>query len=339
MKTESGVISRPCFDPPSKEFVLAKPVQRESYDEKIIYELEKQGRLIITRKRNGYKLFAIKAKGKWKIYTDGFNEIFCVDHIKQELEKLKLPNKTWLAGEGIVDIKDSDDFSRVAGILKSGKERALRIQKEIGFVKLMVFGVIFWENKCRISDPYSEQLELIKKMLGKKQLKHLLPVTVLDLTFDEAKKKVAEEKKINSKSWEGLVLYDRNFVSSYRLDGKNPKRPTGCYKWKPIYEDDFIVRELAMNEKDKIVKEVLLCQIDPVTRQEFSCGKFGLFSAEKRNWLATAGLPLVIQLEFEDRSESGKLINARIGEIGFRNDKKPENCIAPKNFEIIKNPR
>ena len=319
------------LDPLTEDLVLSKPLQQGSFLEEVIYRLEREKRLIITRKRNGWKLFAVRTKGKWKIYTDGMNEVLCLDHVKSDLEKLGFGNKTMLVGEGIVDLDGNDSFQKVQGILQSGKEKAVKKQTEIGFMKFMVFAVILLDGE-RLADPYGKHLEFINKVLGGNKFNYLLAVPVIDMTFDEAKKMVIEKKKSNKHGWEGLVLYSKDFVYSYRLDGKNPERPGGCYKWKPLYEDDFIVRTVLTDSKKKLVREVFLTQIDPETGREFPCGKFGSFSKPTRAWLHTAKLPLVIQLIFEARYGTGKLCNKRMGEAGFRTDKKPEDCIAPKSF-------
>jgi len=311
--------------------VLSKPIQQESFDEKVIYDLERENKLIITRKRNGWKLFFVKNDGNWKIYTDGMNEVHCLDHIKSELMKLNLGNKTKLVGEGIMDADGNDDFRKVGRILQAGKEKALKTQQNIGFIKAMIFGAIFLEGKP-VTDHYKKQLEFINRILGEKKLQYVIPVPILNMTFDEAKKMVEKHKAANEHGWEGLVLYSKDFVYSYRLDGKSPKRPEGCYKWKPIYEDDFIVSGYLADERTKLVKEVFLSQIDPKTGKEFRCGKFGTFPKSIRSWLYKTSPPLVIQLIFEARYETGKLCNKRMGEAGFRTDKKPQDCIAPKSF-------
>ena len=124
MKTEKGETEKFTFDPPSKGYVVSKPIQQESYDEKVIRQLEKEKNLIITRKRNGWKLFAIKANGFWKIYTDGLNEVHCLDHVKRDLEKLEVGNNSKFDCEGILNINDNDDFRKGGAILHAGKEKA-----------------------------------------------------------------------------------------------------------------------------------------------------------------------------------------------------------------------
>lgn len=314
------------FYPLSSGFVLAKPLQQESYDESIIYELERNNRLIITRKRDGWKIYVVKSKNRIALYTDGINEIDDrLLHIKKELERLNFPDETLFVGEGIVEVNKHDIFIKVQSVLNSGLNHSQAVQKEIGFLKLMLFDVIFLGGKCLLNEPYEQRLLLIEKLWREKGFKHVIPIETLKISYDDAK------KLVEKKGWEGLVLYDKLFVSSFRLDGKSPTRPTGCYKWKPLYEDDFIVRKFILSSNDPSrLKEVILLQIDPENGKEFYCGKLGAFNKEMREKLFRATYPLVVQVRFETRFESGAVRNARF--MRLRKDKSLKNCIAPKHF-------
>ena len=330
-KSDIGkLVKRFTFDPLPKGFVLAKPVKQEAYDEAEIYELEKSGGLIITRKRNGWKLFAVKDKDQWKLYTDGLREVTFLDHIKKELDRSRpASNGTVLVGEAVVpDAKNGDALNRVQSVFGSSPDRALEKQKELGQVKYRLFDIMFL-NKAPVFNcyAYSWRLMMLDRMFGSNQSETVAAVEKLNVRFDEAKEQATRE------GWEGLVLYDKLFISSFRLDGKDPQRIRGCYKWKPIKEDDFIVR-WWVGDDDKhprYVKEVLLSQIDPVTKTEFDCGKFGLFTKEMREKLMDSKLyPFVLELRFDERFESGKLQAARF--VRTRDDKKVDDCISPVSY-------
>lgn len=199
------------LDPLAKNFVLGKPIKQGDYDEKIIYELEKRGHLIITIKVTGKKLFVVKTNGKFKIYTDSTNDVTDkFPHCAKELEMLAIPNHSLLACEGILD--------------KKGEERA----------KLMFFDVVVWGcvdlSRMGLDTPYSTvRLWRIQNVLrsGAFIPQYLLAVQVLRMSYDRAKKEAVR------RGWEGLVLYHAAFKSSFRLDGRNPERTEGCYTWKP----------------------------------------------------------------------------------------------------------
>lgn len=70
------------------DFVVYKPLKPEAYDEKDIYTLEAAQRLIITRKRDGWKVFVFKSKDRVRFYTDGINEVTDrFDHLREALER------------------------------------------------------------------------------------------------------------------------------------------------------------------------------------------------------------------------------------------------------------
>lgn len=330
MESTESLVRDFTYNPLPKGLVLAKPLQREAYKEEVIYQLEKDGKLIKTRKRDGWKLFFVKFGGVWKIYTDGMNEVDGrLDHIKKELNSLRLPDKTVLVGEGIVDLDGNDSRPKVISIFQSNLARSLELQNHLGRIKAMFFEVMFYDGRYLLSDRYASRLAILKRSLGRKKLNYLMLETVLDMSYDDAKKLV---RKLG---WEGLVLYDSEFTSSFKLGGQSPSRPKGCYKWKPIFEDDFVVRGWLPHRKDpNKFKEVMLLQINPVSKQEFDCGKLGSFNKTVRERLLTTRYPIVMQVQFEGRYESGKLINPVFVEI--RTDKKPEDCIAPKSFSVLR---
>ncbi|HEY4486936.1 MAG TPA: hypothetical protein VJB70_04360 [Candidatus Paceibacterota bacterium] len=317
-----------CFEPLPKSFVLYKPAQRESYDIARIYELEKHDELIITRKRDGWKLFVVKAGDKWKVYTDGMREVTSyVPDVVQELRGLPVANGTVYVCEGIVDEDDSDNFSLVGSILNSRTaERAIARQLEIGFIQCMPFEIAFKNGGCSLELPYHERLSMIQETFQSSFL-FLSPVPVLDMSFDDAQKLVSE------KGWEGLVLYAKDFVGSYRIDGKAPRRPNGCYKWKPIFEDDFFAREwIPYPEYPDRLKEVKLLQVDQKTGKEVDCGVLGTLSVSMREELRKKftrkkSTPVVLQVAFEARNPSGKLRNKRF--VRIRKDKKWDECFCP----------
>lgn len=316
-------------------FVLSKPIEQKDYDEKVIEELEKNKSLIITRKRDGWKLFAeVDVSGEINFYTAGLKPVDDrLDHIKSELVSLGFPPKTLLVGEAIFDENGRDDIARVQAFFKSSPEKALQSEDRYK-IKLMLFGVIFYDGLDLIDKrmPYRRIFDIFDIIEGHPlnggRYRYVTVVERLEVSLKEAKKLVCKKK------WEGLVLYDAGFINKYRLDGKAPQRPKGCYKWKPILEDDFFVKaedRVWSSDDPKRLKKVVLKQIDPRTGKEFSCGKLATFNKDMRDFLSQKrNYPLVMQVEFEMRFKSGKIRNARF--VRLREDKKPQECIGPKNL-------
>jgi len=310
-----------------KGFVLSKPVKQDHFSEDDIYKLENAGKLIITRKRDGWKLFISTDKnGFVRIYTDGMHEVDDrLLHLKKEAALLNMPPYSLLVGEALIDTNDSDDITKVISVFMSKQDRALALQEQYGKIKFMIFNILFWDGKL-FKNPYHFSVSTLAPLLENKHLKHIMCVPIVNTSFDAAKQLVEEN------GWEGLVLYDKDFVISFRDDGKSPKRQEGCYKWKPVLEDDFIVRGWIIHSKTGKFKDVMLLQIDPETGNEFNCGKLGSFTTYMKIYLTSeARFPLVMQIEFDIRFEkSGKLRNARF--VRIRADKKIEDCIAPQCY-------
>jgi ATP-dependent DNA ligase len=334
-----------CFDPLPEGFMLPKPVN--SVKDEVILKLEAQGRLAITRKRNGYRIWAVKDRAV-KLFTRGANAVTaCFPHITAKLEMM-MPPQSFLDGEmHIIKKNGEDDFPAVGLIFKNSHnpQEAIRLQEEKGYAHFMIFDVVFWEGEKYIVRPWQERYDRIqlacmeleiaillqKARQGLRPTRHpiptpryLFPVEILGTPFKQA------EAYGNEYDWEGLVLYDTEGSSDFRLDHK-VARPQVAWKRKPIYEDDFIVRRwIPRKNNPSMVKEFVLSQIDPETGKEVDCGKCGsgLTNAERLEFAHDSLYPLVVEVRFYDRFASGKLQFASI--VRIRDDKKPEECLYQK---------
>jgi len=312
-----------------KGFVLSKPISQDNYDEAEIYKLEKEGRLVITRKYDGWKIIAVIGKrGKVQLYTAGLNEIDArLDHIKKELRSLKLPPNTVLVGEGCMkNVDGKDNIGKTISVFQGSLEKSLKFQAEWGNIQLIIFDILILNGSFEIGT-MKEKIDMVRGWCVHPNLAwFIMSPFVLNTSFDKAKRIVVEN------SWEGLVLYDNNFQHIFRLDGRAPKRPSGCYKWKPILEDDFIVRDFVVTDNNpEKFKEVILLQIDPVTKREFEFGRLGTFNKETRARLVKRIYPFVMQVAFDMRfPKSGKIRNARF--VRIREDKPIHECLAPRSY-------
>lgn len=308
----------------SKGFVLAKPIKPEDYDESILKDLQDAGRLIITRKRDGWKMFAgIDENNNVALYTDGINEFDDrLRNVKEEILSIGFPPNTLLVGELLATDRDKDAYTNLLRMLKTRQEKVRDVEKIVGALQFMVFNIIFLNGE-RVYKPYSEVLKLLNELIPKHAIS-VKRVSVLSMPLGTAKIVVRAE------GWEGLVLYDTEYRITYREDGKNPQRPKGCYKWKPLFEDDFIVQSSILRQDGTEVKELILSQIDPRSGKEFECGKLGSLTRKIRMELVNAQYPFVVQVAFELRFASGKLRHARF--MRLRPDKDTAHCIAPISY-------
>lgn len=322
------------LDPLDSRLVLAKP--KHSIKESAVKALEEKGNLVITRKRDGYRMLMSISKGQVRCYTRGMCETTAhVPRIAEAIKKLDLPSDgVLLDGELLVSRDDADDIALLTSIVKSDRETAHQLQKQHP-VSYIILNIIMLDHQLLIDRPFNERLNFVQMLFtGNKHfplpLIHnapVLPIEQLWCDFEASKQRVHREK------WEGLVLYDRTKPTEIRLDGNiaSPPRPNGCWKWKPLKEDDFIVRRWVYGTKGKAherrMGKLFLSQIDPRTGKEVSCGEVGGgFTVAMREFFAhEAKYPLVIQVEFDKKFPSNALRNPRFRRT--RHDKTPEECV------------
>ena len=308
------------LDPLDPKFVPAKP--RQEIDEEEVLKLEKEGKVIYTRKRDGNRLFAATTN-RIRLYTSGINDVTDnYPHIIAEIKKMKLPKDTLLDGEVFVQVDGKDNLPLIGSIMKNKPEKSKEIQKS-NPAHYMIFDVPVLEGKELFKETNLERIQTVHRFFSRAKFspKFIFPVEILTCPLKEA------QEIVRANNWEGLVIYVKDGVSDFRVDGRPNPRPKTCWKWKPLKEDDFIVREkIWVPEGDnQRLKEVVLTQIDFETGKEFYCAKLGGFEKEIKKYLADAELPLVMQVEFMSRHESGKLREPRF--MRLRDDKKPDECI------------
>lgn len=331
------------LDPLDSKLVLPKP-KNSVEDEKVLL-LEEQRRAIYTRKRDGHCVhLVINNRGCAQIYTRGnVREISAnFPHLIEELETIKLPKNSLFACELIAE-KDGKDWREHVASLSATEDskEAIEKQRRDGLAKLMVFNVFILDGKD-VSTLTNEQriIEIVQDLFFV-NFKHVIPVEILNKSFVESQKFVSTHR------WEGLVVYDSQAVSTYRLDSNpdRPPRPEGCWKRKPSYEDDFVVTGWVPGTKGKRhegrMGKLVLAQAHPSTGSLIPCGEVGIgFSDQERDYFANDGLyPLVAQVEYERRFPPRTLSKKRIQcalcnprFVRLRDDKNAEGCLLPEEL-------
>jgi ATP-dependent DNA ligase len=328
---QKGIYVPFSLKPLDSKFVGPKPI--ESAPENLLRELEKRGDLVITRKRNGhaaYVAIAGSAASDIGLYTRGIGNI--TNHfpsIVEEVRSLQLPVGTLLAGELVIAIDSVDEPSMMTRFTLSKPARSIALQKEMQTqCSLALYNVIAFREKMVLELPFRSRWEILEQVLAT-PLPQVTMVEVLRMPLARAK-----QRSIASQ-WEGLVLYDRNAISAYRLDGKIDlvPRPYGCWKWKEYMESDFVaygwVPSTASSHFGQ-VRDVLIGQYDPKKHTMVHWGKVGkgLSKKDRSTYMDDSLYPMVFEIKFERRTPNNRLINARI--VRRRLDKKPIECIGPQ---------
>jgi len=314
------------FDPLPRNLVLAKPIGQESYKPEVLTDLESAGHLIGTRKRDGHKLLAEVCEGKRiRLYRSGMNQVDGrLDYLRQEIADLGLAPGTVLVGELVVErgADRTEDLGAVTTVLGGALPTAKQALAQGLLPAFVVFNIL--EGPKLTARPYGEALPRLHRLLdGGSYVVAVEEVLGGFASMQEASR---------DGGWEGLVLYDSAYRLTWRLGSTEP-RPKGCYKLKPVNEDDFIVfaRHRRFNA-DGTLKDVLLLQWDPTERKLMECTHLGTFNAETRALLAAEGWSVkVLQVRYVRRyPKSGKLREPAF--MRFRDDKNPDACIAPRSW-------
>lgn len=313
-----------------KSFVGPKPIDEAPEDH--IRELESADKLIIERKRNGHGGLVATTGFRHQyveLYSRGVHELTRkFPDIVDELRGMSIPPNSLLAGELVLSINGIDDPDAFNGLAKSSPANAIQKQKTLGPVRFALFNVIVHKGKSVIKLPYGDRLDIIRELTARRRVTNVNIVDIVTQSFEQAKATVKERE------WEGLVLYDKGAGSKYRLDGRtdDPPRPPGCWRWKPYKEGDFVATGWIPSDSKKfkgLVKDLLIAQRDPITKEFVSCGKVGngLTPKQKRDFADDALYPMVFEVKFLRRTLNNRLISASV--LRHRTDKEPVDCFSP----------
>jgi ATP-dependent DNA ligase len=150
-----------------KNFVPAKPINDMTEEE--LRDLDRAGRLIIQRKRDGRRHLVLKTRdGNIRIYSRRMEEL--TDHmplVRDALAVEPIPNGTILDGEIIVDRDGTDDF-RATGTFTNPKtkpEKAAAASMALP-VKFVLFDVLFLSGCTHWNQDYSVRWQTVQRNRG-----------------------------------------------------------------------------------------------------------------------------------------------------------------------------
>lgn len=310
----------------SKRFVPAKP--RNDLESADIRKLWVAGKLVAQRKRDGQRhLVLITKTGAVKIYSRRMDDMTAhFPKLCAAIAKLNLPKRTILDGEVLVDRDGKDDFRAVGTVTRAKADKAASREKDLP-IRYMVFDCLYFAGKPVWEKPYEYRYhEVLCNYLPMEKGPVFAPVLLDDgqyddpgVTFDFHLKRAKRE------GWEGIVFWYWDEPTLVR-DGGKPKR-TGCVKWKPTREQDFIATGyfLGSGELSKVVGGFYLTEVAPDGGFR-DCGKVGTgLDAQMRKDALKWKYPCVLSVEFDKQEPEGKLRFPVV--LKKHEDKTPDECI------------
>lgn len=309
----------------TKRFVPAKPRKDVAVD--TLYQLDYESKLWIQRKRDGQRhLVLITSKGEVKIYSRRMDDMTAhFPTLCGWIKHLKLPKKTILDGEIIIDRNGKDDFRAVGTIVRAKPEKAA--PREIAFanagqLRFMVFDCLYFAGKPVWEKPYEYRYhEVLCNYLAVGGTSHVFVPEILNGGIGVLMTRAKAE------GWEGLVCWLWEDPTIVR-DGGKPKR-TGCIKWKPKKEQDFIATGyyLGSGDMQDVVGGLNIEEYMPDGSIR-SCGNVGCFRGDSiiRKEALSWDYPCVVSVEFDLQEPEGTLRFPVV--LKLHEDKLPEDCVA-----------
>ncbi|MDP2696100.1 MAG: hypothetical protein Q8O87_02495 [bacterium] len=275
-----------------KCFCSYKP--QTSIADAALASLHAKGLARYTRKYDGQCHLLVHHTFGWKVYTRRIDDTTAkFPELINQLNQLKqFGPGTIIIGE-LLCLKPNgvDDFKSISRFCRSTPEEARRLvlHGEVHEPIFMMYDTLYhngndWKNKS-----YDDRSKLLKTL---PPLQRVIDYELLTSPNPFSKNKIlivsvdycqvspdTWESFVKARGWEGFVITDgsakpgNNF---YSFNGK-AKRPKGCYKLKPSYEEDVVIYAGFVGTGKRLggVGSVFVKQKHPDTGKWFNCGKVG----------------------------------------------------------------
>lgn len=234
-----------------------------------------------TRKYNGLCHLFVHHTWGWEAYSRRMDTV--TEKFPKHIARLQKYNKfgpgTILVGEMICKRGISDDLKSMSRIGQSDPEEARRIidEGEVPEPTFVLFDILFHNHEDLSNHTYDERATIWKKIgvppLASNECSLVTSVDYYNVNPDNW------EEVAKVYDWEGFVVVDGSSKPGeyfYTFSGK-PKRPRGCYKLKPVYEEDVVVYAGLEGTGKRLdqIGSIFVKQIHPETGEWFDCGKVG----------------------------------------------------------------
>jgi bifunctional non-homologous end joining protein LigD len=310
-----------------------KPANSMSEAEAIIFK----GKLVVQRKFNGCRCTGTFSENGPEIWSRSISTVTGeripytgkFPHIIEEMAEWNLPPGTMLDGE-LVSLRggDIENFTDVKQSTGGHDLTNAMFQKNSGhFCTWMIFDIPIYGGREVHKLPCKDRIEILNEIFKGHNFKWIRKVESIPFEGTvEAYMKQAEEKK-----WEGFVA--KNIDSPYPLtiSGKT-RRPSGTWwKIKPKCMADVIVTGFEHGAPgtafQNTVAKLICVQYDTEGKLHEVCKVGTGFDVPTRDFLLTVDYKRrpVGMVEYSYRNDNHKVIHPSWK--GFRDDKRPEECI------------
>jgi ATP-dependent DNA ligase len=363
-------------EPLPKNLCFFKP--KKEISDKKLKKLDAEGKIVWTLKRDGMMHISVKRQGTWEIYSRRIDLVTDhYPHVVESLETLDLPDNTILLGEMcLLNDDGSDNFLGISSICRSKTDLALAYQGLADFPKrkkdkkvldkvcYYVFDIAFYNGADLISNETTlrrliilkEIFEKLDKRLrvntGRKATKELIIkesklresmlrkhfIAPVKIYYTSAEDDLELAKSLRAEGFVALDVTAKYGDRAYSFDGK-AQRPSGIWKRKPSYEDEFIITgwyKGTGRNRDRL-GGFTIAQYHPDTGELLDCGKCGGgLSDKQREEFFESGDKMInqtIKIEFDSRQPPNGDVHAlRFPEYKGHADKSIDECIAQEDW-------
>ena len=291
--------------------------------------------IIAQRKLNGNCIIITKLlDGTKKVYSrrmEDYNRLLNIDCVLEVANSI--PVGTMVVCEFVFDnaITKKEDTKIIGSVCRT-KDAIDMIYKyneykTHGTFKVVVFDVLFMDDKFMGNLDFIDRYDKLKE-LSTEYVFHI------PINYDYATWKVMREGIARTDNWEGFVLRyptGKKSYISYTINGKADRQ--GSYKDKFVKEGDFIVYkvECGTGKFENIYSKFYISQLND-DNSYFDCGNAGPGKLKHEELIklnddinnGTLKLPFVVEIEYRDRQDSGKLEFPQICRIRY--DKSVDDC-------------
>lgn len=320
-------------------FTAPKPIEKPSAkDEKIIAQLEQQGKIIYMKKDDGHGHTTLIGSSSSGIgfYTLGELKNVANKHpaLVSAVLSLKFPAKTVLSTEISCLVNGKQDHNLITSINRPDDDA-----KSAAFIaanklvpKLSIFNTLMWSGEDTRNWSNADRYNCIVDHLKGKKVGLAFATEILKMSVADARAHAKAHR------WEGGVIYNADATTEFGLatfGEERPSIPRPDGMWKDVEKAtvDFVAYDYIASDAPShkgAVKDFYIGLIDPHSGKIIPCGKCGtgMKRADRIKYADRKLLPVTVKVVFKEWSKYGKTSQGSILEVRDAADKHYSQCVA-----------